>query len=465
MRVKKLGVLLVFALFLIQFGMLSFISADVTVKAEAVSSMAILELNRPAIYNLDITNNGDSDTFEIYTLVGLDLEPKERFSISEGETRSIVVKIYPKIVSPYYNFEYKIKGDKMGIQKEGLVMNAVGLKDVFNIRAEEINPDSENIIIHFENKGGQSFDMVDLSLSSVFFDKEYSFSVDPFEEKNLTIALNKDEMKEIIAGDYILGSGIQVENISVTPDPAIIRFNEKAGIETTTSSEGFFTARYEIEKTNKGNVPTEVTITISKNILSIPFTVFNTDYNKREINKFTVTYTFKKEINPTESLKIISRTHWWILILGLIALGIIIYWILTYQKLVIRKKISLVKTKGGEFALKVTLILKARSFVENIRVIDRIPYMVKLFERYGAVQPDKIDEANRRLEWNIHGLNRGEERIFTYIIYSKIGIVGKFELPEASAMYEYEGKPKETNSNVAFYVNERREKLGDKTPY
>jgi len=465
MRVKKLGVLLVFALFFVQLVALSLISADVIVKEEAVSSMAIAELNKPAIYNLDITNNGESDTFEIYTLVGLNMEPKEKFSISQGETKTIVVKIYPKSIAPYYNFEYKIKGEKMGIQKEGLVMNAVSLKDVFSIKTEEINPDSESMMIYFENKGGQSFDSLDLSLSSIFFDENYAFSVAPFEKKNISIKLDKDKIKEIIAGTYIMDSKIKTENVSATLDTHTIIFNEKAGIETTTSSEGFFTARYEMEKTNRGNVPTEVTISISKNIFSIPFTEFNLDYNKREINKLTVTYTFKKEINPTESLNVISRTYWWILILIVIAVIAIIIKIYTSKKLIVRKKVSFVRTKGGEFALKVTLLLKARGFVENIRLIDRIPFMVKLFERYGAVQPDKIDEANRRLEWNISGLRRGEERIFTYIVYSKIGIVGKFELPEAEAIYESEGNVKETNSNRAFYVNEPKERLGDRTPY
>jgi hypothetical protein len=193
--------------------------------------------------------------------------------------------------------------------------------------------------------------------------------------------------------------------------------------------------------------------------------VFNVGYNKREINKFTVTYTFKKEINPTESLDVISRTHWWILILIAVAIIVIALQIYNSQKLIVRKKVSFVKTKGGEFALKVTLILKARGFVENIRLIDRIPYMVKIFKRYGAVQPDKIDETNRRLEWNVSGLRRGEERIFTYIVYSKIGVVGRFELPEAQAIYESEGKPKETNSNRALYINEPKERLGNRTPY
>ena len=45
-------------------------------------------------------------------------------------------------------------------------------------------------------------------------------------------------------------------------------------------------------------------------------------------------------------------------------------------------------------------------------------------------------------------------RVFTYIIYSKIGVVGKFELPEAKVIYEKGGKVKETTSNKSFYVNE-----------
>ena len=51
-------------------------------------------------------------------------------------------------------------------------------------------------------------------------------------------------------------------------------------------------------------------------------------------------------------------------------------------------------------------------------------------------------------------MNKGEERIFTYIIYSKIGVVGKFELPSARAIYEKEGKVKKTESNRSFFINE-----------
>ena len=61
------------------------------------------------------------------------------------------------------------------------------------------------------------------------------------------------------------------------------------------------------------------------------------------------------------------------------------------------------------------------------------------------------------MDWNIPRLAEGEERIFTYVIYSKLRIVGRFELPSATGIYEVEGKIHETKSNRTFFINEPRE--------
>ena len=125
--------------------------------------------------------------------------------------------------------------------------------------------------------------------------------------------------------------------------------------------------------------------------------------------------------------------------------------------LILRKKVTFVRTRGGELALKITLKLRAKKFIERIRVIDRIPPLVKLYERYGAIPPDNVDTKNRRLDWNVDALNKDEERIFTYIIYSKIGIVGRMELPSARATYEKDGKLNDVVSNRSFFINEPKE--------
>jgi hypothetical protein len=138
---------------------------------------------------------------------------------------------------------------------------------------------------------------------------------------------------------------------------------------------------------------------------------------------------------------------------ALIAVGLLIH-TLTSTSVTLRKRATYVRTKGGEFALKITLIARAVKFVEKIKVVDKIPNLVKVHERFGAVEPDEIDERNRRLCWNIDALQAGEERVFSYVTYSKVAPVGRFELPTATAIYEQEGKVHEVTSNRVFFLTE-----------
>ena len=102
--------------------------------------------------------------------------------------------------------------------------------------------------------------------------------------------------------------------------------------------------------------------------------------------------------------------------------------------------------------MKVSINIKARKFVEKVSVIDKIPVVVKLHEKFGNL--GDFDEKTRRMKWNLGNLNSGETRVFSYIVYSKIAVVGKFELPSVIAVYEKEGKIHETESKKVYFMNE-----------
>ena len=453
---KKTGYFIVASLML--FFSLSLIAADLDIKKETISNVAIKDLNKPAIFSLELTNLGEGDIFNIYSIAGVNMEPNESFSLDTGATKKLTVYAYPTIplkVSPdYYSFEYKIKGMKAGIQKDQLAIEIVNLKDAFNFNVDPINPDSTTATITLENKYGGDLNNVVFEISSVFFSLNQNLSFTAHEKKEISLDLNDQKVRESLAGPYIVNALISLEGISGTTS-TILKYEEKSGIETTENKEGFLSKRYEVEKANKGNVKTSVEVVATKNLFASLFTSVNPSATKKDISKFHITYIFQKELNPGESLKVVVKTNWWILI-GIIIVIIIIYYIIDEyirNKLVLKKRISLVRTKGGEFALRVSITAKARDFVERIRIIDRLPLMVKFFEKYG-LPPDKIDEKSRRVEWDIQALSKGEERIFNYIIYSKVGVVGKFELPQAEAIYEFKGKIKEASSNRAFLVNE-----------
>ena len=113
-------------------------------------------------------------------------------------------------------------------------------------------------------------------------------------------------------------------------------------------------------------------------------------------------------------------------------------------------------TAGCHFGHQVTRANpKARDFVfesrDNIQIIDKLPEMTKLYEKFGKM-PNRIDHSTRRLFWDIPRLNKGEERVFSYILYSGLNIVGRFELPAATAVFERDGKTEEVYSNRAFFA-------------
>ena len=84
------------------------LAIDLVVKEKEVSSLAIIELNEPAIFELEITNNESiSDSFEIYSFVGrIDLEPTESFTINSNSTRTILLEAYPRNMPGFFSFEY-----------------------------------------------------------------------------------------------------------------------------------------------------------------------------------------------------------------------------------------------------------------------------------------------------------------------------------------------------------------------
>ena len=124
-------------------------------------------------------------------------------------------------------------------------------------------------------------------------------------------------------------------------------------------------------------------------------------------------------------------------------------------KIEVTKSVSHVKTKNGEFALKIILSLKAKKDVENVTLIDKVPAIVKIYKNFGIVKPDKIDTESRRISWHIGDLNAGEERILTYIVYSKVGVIGKFSLPEALIVFEKNDQIHEVESNKVFFMSDQ----------
>ncbi len=439
-------------------------AADLKVSQIEKQNVIIKELDNNATFTLSIKNNEDAgDYFRIYSLIGAAIFPKEPFYISSGSEKLLEILINPhretiRDIEGFYSFEYQIKGERTGYFKDDLTIKIIGLNKTFHIRLEDITIDSKEARLRINNLEKINLEKVSFKIPSQFFDFSETLDFTSEEEKAFTIPIKSSIIDEgITAGEY---EAKVLLSINEKEAQQVISFNylEKGEIVSSSSSEGFIVRKTEITKSNKGNIPVLTSINIRKNALTRLFTTSSEKPTNVERKGLFVDYSWEKEIGVGESETITVKTNYtipFILLIIIIVAGIGAKLSIA-KKVSLKKRVSLVKTKGGEFALRIKLRIKAKKRVTNLIISDRLPRMTKLYDKAGF-KPTKIDEKNNKLIWEIGNLNSGEERVFTYIIYSKINIVGNFELPLASASYILDGETQHIFSNKTSFASETSE--------
>ena len=435
------------------------LAINIQVNQTTQNAVLVADLGKPVVFDLNITNNGGTDSFQLYNLAGFAMNPNN-VTIESGQTKEVQLGFTPIgsiSVRGYYTVPYTIRASDKSEVKENVTFKVVDLKDAFEVGSSDVNVGQNTIDIFIKNDENFDFGDVAVKFSSAFFNMDQNLTIGPKETKVITVQLNKDDFKSLMAGFYTLTADITTGGKQATIE-GVIKFVEKDIVTTTREDYGFLINTQIINKTNEGNAVSTSETVIKKNIISRLFTGFSPSPDSVERQGFTVYYTWTRDINPGESLQIDVKTNWLFPVILIVLIVLIIVFVrkFTGTSVIVRKRVNFVRAKGGEFALKVTIITKAKGHVERVNLVDRLPAMVKLHQGFGGEQPARVDEKNRRMEWNFEQMESGEIRVVSYIIYSKVGVVGRFELPTATAIFEHEGNIKEVQSNRAFFVTEQR---------
>ena len=440
--------------------LLNFLISSVTaltIESKAVNEVIVPELNHPAKFILTITG-AEEGSYNIYTLTGVKIVPASSFYLKPGKNE-IEIYVYPTEnlkERGYYSFSYNIRKSTGENFEDSLSVKISDLEDAIIISSDSNDPSQKNISFYVQNLENTKFDGLKARFSSIFFNFSKKFDLKPYEKLEFSVPVDRDKIKKISAGVYIVKAEFETLKGNKTIEGKIY-LGEKKGIETREDVSGFLIRTKTITKINIGNIPVDVNVKIDKNIFTRLFTSFNHEPNFVDRHGFVVTYTWNKKMNPADIFIVKAKTNYIFPLLILVAAILIIIGFKRYiqTKVEVKKSVSPVKTKTGHFALRVNLTVKARKRVENLSLIDKIPAIVKVYEKFGASKPSSIDTKNRRIQWDIGDLNPGEERVFSYIIYSKLGIVGKFTLPEALAVFEIDGEIHEVESNSVFFLSEQ----------
>jgi hypothetical protein len=456
-------VLFAVVLLMIVLPLVSSLSLDI--KKTSSDEIMIADLNKSAQFNLEITNLGASDYIEFYNLLGFQMFPVGTTYIGSHETKDITLKISPigdLKTRGYYTFDYYIRGGDGSQIKENLTMDIIDLKDAFEVGSGDIQTDTRTLQIYIQNRHNFDFGDMKAKFSSAFFNFDKEFSLGSYEKKSFDVQLNYDDFKSLMAGYYTLNVDVNVDGKTADVE-GVMKYSEKDMVTTSNVNSGFIINTDVIKKSNEGNVVADTQTVIKKNIISRLFTTITPEPDSVDRQGFTVYYEWDRQVKPGETLEITARTNWLFPVLVALLIVAIVLLVKQYSKthLVLKKRVNFVRTKGGEFALKVSVFVSAKKYVERVNVIDRLPPLVTLYDKYGGEKPARVDEKSRRLEWNFEKLEAGETRALSYIIFSKVGVLGKFALPTATAIYERDGEISEAESNRAYFMAEQRVKDPD----
>jgi hypothetical protein len=433
-------------------------AGNVNIEKEDGWPVLVVDTGVPAKTTLHVTNLGEGDNFEMYTLIGITLAPRGKFFLETGRKSNLPIEIYlteqiMQNTRGYFAFEYELNSPKNGITKDKLQLKIVELKDVLEIESIKIKPGDQEATITIKNKEKTTLDKIKIKGKSSFFDGEETFTIGPYEELSLKLPIAQDKIKKLTAGNYEGTFSFELKNAKATIKSDVM-YLEKSGLAVSNSVEGAIVRTKTIKKTNEGNVNAVAEINDRRSIFTRLFTTQYPLASSVVKDGFYTSYSWSKEIAPGESFEIKITTNYTIpLIIALLIIIIVLAVKISISRTAtVSKTVSFVKTKGGEFALKVTLRVNTRKHIDNVQIVDRVPGSMKLFAP--SLKQGAFDSSTNRITLKLAQLNQGEERAISYIVYSKMNIVGKFELPSALVVYELNGKTQEVSSNVAYFMGE-----------
>ncbi len=429
---------------------ISLANAKIVMTKEAVNDVVAVELTIPAEYRITVENpNPTADTIEFLVLTDNTILPKQIPAPAKQSVTALVTFLPSYRVKYDFYYEYYIRNSRAESLKDYLFVKIRPLSEILTITVPEvIGRNDESFPVTIKNKQNINLGDVQVFIKSDPVTSETGILVPANSEQIANVPLTNTRIKVTEAGDYDFTIILQLNNEYNYTIQRSIKLKEYAEIvEETKSSFQFFGYKKTITRRNNGNINQLINVDYAyANFLERTFTTFDIEPTDKTSEKAT----WQKQLAPGETFIIVSDTNYTvpIVIIALIIIAIVAYVIVKRHMVIVSKKAIRIRTKGGEFAVKIVLLLKNVSGheVSNLTLVDALPLTTQIYEKFGTVKPDQQDK--HRLVWKFPALLPGEEILTSYIIYSKIEMVGTIELPKAKLTFnDIKGKRHISDSN------------------
>ncbi|MFH1182063.1 MAG: hypothetical protein V1702_03845 [Candidatus Woesearchaeota archaeon] len=444
------------------------LAAAANAASYVVSSTPVIDSiknGEQAMFQVSVKNNQDaSDTFRFYSsdilwniqsdplyyyFGGIDLLPREN--------KTIDVLVSPISTAPpgkyriELAFSSKSTGEKINAPLSVYIKSSVPLiRDYFAAVANIVEMPAVvdprqpvPITVNLENKNPKNISILEIRLGSKLLEDSEVTGLGPLEDKKISIIENIDPLTP--PQEDILYVTLIADNVTLTPT-----LQEKYSImsystimaKNTLFERGFLKSSNTTKYTNDGNVEATTIVELSSGVFSRLFT--KTEPKSFTINRGGKSYmAWELNLAPQESKDIsITTSYMPLFILFIVIVSFAILYRVFRSPVILRKSASILSFKeGGISEVKVVMhiINRSKDEFERVAIVDKLPYITDV-ERdieVGMLTPTKIYHSGNGtvIRWDLERLEKGEERMLSYRVHSKLSILGGFTIPRASITF------------------------------
>ena len=294
-----------------------------------------------------------------------------------------------------------------------------------------------DMVLRFSNRNPLNIQDMTVRIRGEHFNREFNIDLLPLGDHTEGILFELDPLTE--PGTYSYSAQLRWRDLTVANIQRSYVVGEFASINREEQEQSFlFKTTERVLLTNDGNTDRLVTVMLPANHLQRPFTSSNHDMIYEEGR-----YVWEVVVPAGASAEVVftKNYRWFIATVVVALLSVFLYFRLRSPVLMIKEARG-VSGDEGMSDLKVRLFVKNRSnkLIQGVQVFDKIPSIASLQQGHalGSIKPSKVTnvKSGTMLQWDIDVLEPYEERIITYVVESKLKIIGRMSLPLAKTKFD-----------------------------
>ncbi|MEW6063060.1 MAG: hypothetical protein AB1571_01680 [Nanoarchaeota archaeon] len=441
--------------------MLSSITLAAEIEIDVVPIKNTVYQGEQALFDIKITNNGDTSADFKIKSTDLNWIPDESSvkSLYVGshkiETGRLIFNALSDVKPGRYGISLAIENGNLKTEKI-LPIILIDFSNLITPRlvGPQIDPRREGIIrLQLKNNYDVALENVEAKLTSDVFEKTITTTLNPLETKieEFTVNLNPNTKEGVHEATITLKQNGNL--ISETKDAIIIAYYPGLR-EIITPEYSLLVKKDTIQKLNEGNAVISEKYVRELTRFEKLFTSTEPLPNSISYENKLYIYKWNLDLNPGEGKIIVIETNYRtpliILIAALIILSLIYYYFIYKDISVSKKVLTTIKTEKGETKLKVIINLKnkrKRAF-KNVKVMETITGNLKNPSEFGTITPNKIAKTGNTLSliWILPELGKYEERALSYSVEAGHD-VRKLHVPATLVKYHKAGRSIVSRSN------------------